>query len=184
MPTTEPPESVKFGPSLTVAEEWIRETGRETKRDLSPPLPDGKRIPLLVISHGLIKVLAREQGSCLIVSVAMPVHDAIRKKLSGLTPEDKQKVMIALRGELSSNSRGWYGYSPADATSLDQMQSFYVEQLLKVSKDDPSSFNRLCDAIQEVVGVAVKGLTILGFFAQPQSPPTSPVKPASTSLYS
>lgn len=160
----------------------MKETGRKTRRELSPPSPNGTKVPLLVIAHGAFKVIAREQGTCLIVSAPVQVTSEVRKKLSGLPPEDKPRVLITLRGELASNSRTGYAYHPPNLTTIDQLEGFVAEQLLKISKDNIGSFNRLCDAIQEVVTVATKGIAILGLFVPPQST-SSAVRPASATLY-
>ncbi len=179
----QPQGPINFGPSLALAEKWINETGRPTTRNLSNPLPDGTQVPVLLCTHGMYNVAITEQAGCLFVQALAQISEDVRKKLADLTPETKQKVLIALNGELSSNSRTGYSFQPPDARAMDEVQGFFVQQLLKISESDVGSFNRLCDAIQEVVTVLGKGIRVLGLFGLPQDTSTVPVRPASSALY-
>jgi hypothetical protein len=136
-----------------------------------------------LITHGAIKILVREQGSCVVVFFQAKVPDAVRKKPGDLTLEDKQRLLIILRGELSSNSRTGFSFIPQNFGSVDQLEAFSVEQLLKVSEDDVSSFNRFCDALQETITTAVKALWLFGLVVSTQEPSTTAVRPASDRLY-
>ena len=180
---TEPKEAVHFGPSLTLAEKWMNETGRGTRHVLSDPLPDGTRLPLLLVTHGPFQVIVREQGSCIAVGAQIQIPDDVRKKLVGLSPEDQQRLSITLRAELSSNGRTAYSYHPQDVTSTNGLEGFMVEELLKIAENDVGSFNRFCDAVQEVVTIAGKGIAVLGLFTPSQSPSTTAVRSAPGSLY-
>jgi hypothetical protein len=149
---------------------------------MSDPLPDGTKVPLLLVTHGAFKVVVREQGSCVVVFTQPRIPDAVRKKLASLPPEEKQRVMITLRGELSSNTRLAYGLFPPNLTSLDQLEAFSVERLLKIAEDDIGCFNGFCDAIQEVVTITVKAATLFGVFVPTETPSTT-ARPAPTTLY-
>jgi hypothetical protein len=113
----------------------------------------------------------------------MQIPDDVRKKLLALSSEAKQKVLIALSGELSSNSRTAYVFVPLDTRGIDDLQGFLVQQLLKISEQDVGSFNRLCDAVQEVVTVLGKGIRVFGLLGSPQDASTAPTRPASPSMY-
>jgi hypothetical protein len=180
---TVPQETVHFGPSLVLAEKWANEAGKSTERVMSDALPDGTKVPLLVVTHGAFKVAVREQGSCLVVFTQPRIPEAVRSKLTSLSPEDQQRVMITLRGELSSNSNIGYLFLPTKLASLDQLEAFGVERLLKIAEDDIGCFNSFCDAIQEVVTITVKAMTIFGVLVPTQTPSTSAVRSASTTLY-
>lgn len=172
-----------LGPSLALAEKWIKETGRPTDRVLGDPLPDGTRLPLLLITHGNYKVLIIEQNGSLFIQASTQIPVDVRTKLAVLTDETKQKVLIALNGELSSSSRTGYSFHPSDARAINDIQGFLVQQLLRISENDISSFNRLCDSIQEVVTVLGKGIRVLGLFGLPQDTSTTSIRRASPTLY-
>jgi len=177
-------ESTQFGPSLALAEKWTIETGRKTQRTQSDPLHDGTRIPLLVITHGVYSVHVREQGPCIIVGVQIRINADKRAKFATLTPEVKQRLLLALRGELSSNTRNMFSYFPQMLTGLELLEAITVEQLLKISDESVTSFNRFCDAIQEVVTVAGKAAVILGLFTPEDMPTTTATRSAAAdSLY-
>jgi hypothetical protein len=180
---TVPQETVDFGPSLALAEKWANETGMSTERMMSDPLPDGTKVPLLLVTHGTFKVLVREQGTCVVVFTEPTIPDAVRNKLTSLPPEDKQRVMIALRGELSSNSSIGYAFFPTTLTSLDQLVAFSVQRLLKIAEDDIGCFNGFCDAIQGVITITVKAMTIFGIFVPTQTPSATAVRSAPATLY-
>jgi hypothetical protein len=150
---------------------------------MSEPLPDGTRIPLLMVTHGVLKLLVREQGSCVVVFANVRIPDQVRKKLAALASEDKQRVLIALRGELSSNGRIGFSYFPAKFSSLEQLEAFSVEQLLKISEDDISCFNRFCDALQEVATITLNASAVFGVFESTQDISTMAVRSAPTTLY-
>ena len=119
----------------------------------------------------------------MVVFVQVKVTDDVRKKLADLAPEDKQRLLIALRGELSSNSRTGFSFIPQKFSSVDQLEAFNVEQLLKISEDDVSSFNRFCDALQEIVTTAMKAVSVFGLLVSTQGPSTTAVRPASGTIY-
>jgi hypothetical protein len=150
---------------------------------MSGPLPDGTRQPGLLITHGAINILVREQGSCVAVFIVVKVPDDVRGKLANLMPEDKQRFYITLRGELSSNSRTAFSFIPQNLGDVGQLEALNIEQLLKISEDDVSSFNRFCDALQEIVTTTVKALSVFGLLASIQEPSTTAVRPASGMLY-
>ncbi len=168
---------------MALAEKWANETGRKTQRALSGPLPDGTRIPVLLITHGTIPVLVREQGSCVVVFIQAKVPDDVRKKLANLAPEDKRKLLIILRGELSSNGRAGFSFIPQKFSSVDQLEGLNVEQLLKILENDVGSFNRFCDALQETVTTAMRAMSVFGLLVSTEEPSTTAVRPASSTLY-
>lgn len=178
-----PEEPVHLPTSLALAEKWANETARETKRILSNPLPDGTRVPLLLIAHGAGNALVSELGSCIAVSVQAKIPDDVRKKLASLEPEVKQRLLIAFVGELSSNARTGYLLLPQKFSSVDQLEMFSVQQTLKISEDDVSSFNRFYDALQEIVTTALRALSVFGLLTSTQGSSTTAVKPASGALY-
>lgn len=177
------PEPVHLPSSLALAEKWAKDTGRETQRVLSDPLPDGTRLPLLVITHGAYRVLVREQGSCIAVYVVMKLPDDVRKKLASLGTEDKERLFIALRGELSSTGRNAFGYSPEPLSSVDQLEAFSVEQTLRISENDVSTCNRFYDALQETVTTIVNATSVFQVLVSTSAQSTTAVKPASGALY-
>ena len=170
-------------PSLALAEKWATETGRKTQRILSDPLPDGSRLPTLMITQGNFKILVGEQGTCVLVFVWVKVPDNVRKKLADLAPEDKQRLLITFRGELLSSSRTGFGFIPQKFDTIDQLEVFTTQQLLKISEDDVSSFNRFCDALQETLTIAVKTMSVFEVLVSTQGPSSTAVKPASDVLY-
>lgn len=168
---------------LTLAEKWANETGRKTERT-SRTLPNGTKLPpVLTIIQGDFKIFVTEQGSCVLVFVPIKIADNVRQKLTELTPADRQRVQIAFTGELLSNSRTGYMFVPQKFTSIDQLEGYTVQQVLKIAHNDVGTFNRFCDAIQETVTIAVKAYSVFGVLVSTTSPAATAVKPASDKLY-
>jgi hypothetical protein len=178
-----PEAPIHLPTSLALAEKWAKEMGRKTQRILSDPSSDGTRVPLLMITHGIVPVCVGEDKTCVNVYIQVKLPTEVRAKLATLAPEDKQRLLITFIGELSSNSRAGFSFIPQNLTSVEQLEIFTVAEVLKISEDDISSFNRFCDALQETVTTASKATRVFGLLMSTQTPSTTAVKPASGALY-
>ena len=87
----------------------------------------------------------------------------VRKRLAQLNLGRQAAIPIAFMGELLSNTRTGFAFVPQKFGSIDQLQRFAVQQLLKILEDDVGSFNRFYDAVQETVTVAVKAMSVFRY---------------------
>lgn len=156
-------------PSLSVALSLVKKWGEETGHNpevIDAEMSDGSHVPAVSLAHGQLKVLVRDHGIAVLVSCVIPFPDDSKKQLSGLTPDERQKALFLLRAELMSNHRSGFQFVPRDVTDFGDVQGFTVDQIVRVAEDDPSCFNRLNDAVQEVVTVAFRAITVLGILIQ------------------
>lgn len=55
-----------------------------------------------------------------------------------------------------------FRFPPKGVREAAHLDRLVVEQLIRVSRDDPGSFNRFVDAIQEVVSGTARAMAFLG----------------------
>jgi hypothetical protein len=157
-------------PNLELARRWVSVAGDPTEVD-EVENPDGTTGPGLTVEHGNVRLRLLPRGDLILVLIAFGIPADAREKLAGLEPESRRKLLLGLRIELLSCHRAAFYYTPADATDVSQLEQFLVLELVHVSEEDPSSRNRLMDALQEVTAVGLRGTHVLGI-ASLAPPPT------------
>lgn len=124
----------------------------------------------LGISHGQRTVFVSARGSSVIVWATVDLPDEFRNRLATLDVETQEKLLLTVEHALLSYGRTGFNLDPPSPRLISEVKRFTVEQTVRLSKGDSSSFNRYGDAIQEVVTAAVRVVV----FLQPASqPPTT-----------
>ena len=146
---------------LTLAEKWAKQMGKEVERGKAT-LPDGKEIPVLFVSHGPRWVIIRKENDIIIINVFIEVPDEVRERIKTLDPTAQDRFLLQLKYQLLSNARtGWYP-EPKTYKKPHELKKIIIEQRIRLSKMDHSSFNRYADALQEVVTVGVRVMILYG----------------------
>jgi len=147
-------------PPLTLADRWARELGKTT-RLMELLDSDGSKGVVLLIVHRDHRIFIQARGECIVVTVLIEIPTEVTAAIARQSAPMKRRIEVNLRTELASNGRTAFTLRPAAMTDIEQLRRITVEQLMKVSEDDPSSFNRLADAIQEVVTTAARASAVL-----------------------
>jgi len=145
---------------LLLTKRWVGEMGKRS-RFVELQDRDGLRGAVLVVDHLGWKVFIQERSRCILVMVIVDIPRALVEKVSSMPEPIQSRLECNLRIELTSNARTAYTLRPSQAQHLSSLRRMTVEQLIRVSGDDPSSFNRLVDAIQEVVTTATRASSVL-----------------------
>lgn len=163
---------LNYPQSLILVEKWSKLMGKRTKR-LKAELSDGTIIPIVTINHGNISVLVRSEYEIIVVFINAEVPYDIKNQLEKLDREKQEIILESLKQQLLSNGRTGYYLEPISTSVISELSGFTIEQRIRISSKDPSSFNRLMDAIQEVITVTIRALLLFGIL--PSEPPTDMV---------
>jgi hypothetical protein len=98
------------------------------------------------------------------VALLIDVPPEVTKAIARTPITTRQWIEVNLRYELTSNGRTAFTLRPRTMQDITQLRRITVEQLIRISEDDPASFNRLADAIQEVVTTASRASAVLAPF--------------------
>jgi len=166
---------------MALAAEWARAMGR-TVQDVELVASDAARKePALGISHGPRTVFVRPHGGSIAIWLPIEIPAELRKKLATLDDATQEKFLLTVHHTLLGYGRTGYSMRPSSVRLISEVESISVEQEIRISRADLSSFNRFGDAIQEVVTAAVRVVATL----QPASslpatgPGTADTKPPS-----
>lgn len=134
---------------LTLAEKWARDLGNVTAR-ISGTTPDGHEIPALSIKHGVFTVFCREEAGALHFSAILDIPADARSQLRKLDAPSQTRLLTTLKVALMENPRTGFGFFPVEFQRVYEIQKISLDQVVKISPDDSSTFNRFSDAIQEL----------------------------------
>jgi hypothetical protein len=169
--------TLDYPPILVLAEKWSRKMGKDVRR-VEAILPDGNKIPILTISHGKKSVFIRAENKIIVIFVNAEHPENIRDKLEKLDKNKQEIILDSLKQQLLSHGRTGYYLDPLNAQIISELKGFTIEQRISISNKDPSSFNRLMDAFQEVMTVTIRALLIFGILpSEPSSSVTVDLKP-------
>jgi len=145
---------------LLLADRWAKAMGKSTKV-VDVQDADGGIVPVLVVMHGDKPVLVRSRGECVSIFLLMDIPKDIADRIHRYPGHVQKRVLAALRYELLSHARTAFALRPEPLGSIAELQRIRVEQLVRISEDDPSSFNRYSDAIQEIVTTTARVFSVL-----------------------
>lgn len=146
---------------LGLARKWIEAAG-DTVQVVEIPLPEGGIASVLQVTHGTVTVQLTVRGDLVLIGAGFEVPVDSRQKLGTLPGETQVKLLLGLRVELESCHRVGFVLMPPTAANISQVERFIVSEVVYISADDPSTRNRLMDAIQEISTVGVRGAQVLG----------------------
>jgi hypothetical protein len=161
--------SVPKSPALATSKRWAEALGNKVEV-AKGKAPDGAEVELLQIQRGQFVVLVLEpRPGILEIDCPQDLPREVKDRLSGLTPELKQQVLLTFLDRLLRHPRSGYAFNPPQISSLDQIDRWLVTQSVVIDDKDPSAFQRFADAIQEVISVFMGAGMILA--AVMQKPP-------------
>lgn len=149
-----------WSPALELAEEWASAMSMPTHRGEFEDR--GSKAPLLFVTRGTHDVYVRGQGACIIVFLVVTFSDEAKARLQRLRRPVQRRAISGLRLHLLAHARNSFSLSPEGVREAEHLNRLVVEQLIRVSRDDPASFNRFADAIQEVVAGTARAMAFLG----------------------
>jgi len=164
----------KFPRQLVLAEQWAKQMGKKVDR-VEVTLPNGNKIPILAIMHGNRAVLISTQHEVIFIFITIEIPKDIRKRLDNLDIAKQEKILLSLEHQLLSNARTAYRLEPQIVKKVSDLNKIIVEESIRISNKDKSSFNRFADAIQEVITVAVRAMFVFGIIP-PEMSSVDPTK--------
>jgi hypothetical protein len=97
------------------------------------------------------------------------VPKEVKDRLAKLSPELQQQVLVTFVDRLLRHPRSGYAVQPVGFKGLHQMDRWVVTQVVRVDEEDPGTFQRFADALQEVATVFMGAGMVLA--AVMQRPP-------------
>ncbi len=141
--------------SLLLIEKWAHHRGDGTSRGGGMFSP-GKVEPVVRIHHGSAPIYVRDLGKCLMVLGVYELPSEARARLEDAPAADRGLFLRGLREVLMSCPRVGFGLSPAGTSDPRRLDRIILDQTIQILEDDPDSFNRFCDAIQETETILLR----------------------------
>lgn len=151
----------KLPQSLALAEKWAKQMGKQTQRGEAIFI-DGNKVPILSISHANKPIWVRQENHIIVIFVRIEVPKEVSEQIKTLNKAEQNRIMLSLKHQLLSEGRTGYILEPSGVVNLEELSAITIEQRIRISSKDHSSFNRFGDAIQEIVTVAVKSMLVFG----------------------
>lgn len=153
-------------PQLQLAEKWLREIGNEVS-PADATSQQGETFPALQVKHGQVTVMVIDRNGVLTVLSVLQIPPELRQTTQQLSNETQEQMLAVLRGALMDNPRTGWTLFPSTVTRVGDLQAIQLNQLLKIIGDEASAFNRLADALQEVVTLTIRIGSIYGGVLRP-----------------
>ncbi len=156
------PESVVPPPthSLRLVEKWAAHRGDGTSRG-GGIFESGRIEPIVRIHHGAAPIYVRDRGKCLMVLGVIEIPEEARHGLARAPPDDRMVFLHGLREILMACPRVGFGFGPSGAENPEQIERIVLDSTIQIAENDPGSFNRFCDAIQEIETILLRAMTFL-----------------------
>lgn len=142
-------------PALRLIEKWAAHRGDGSSRTAGV-FVDARLELVIRIHHGSAPIFVRDLGKCLMVLGVIDLPGAVRTKLAGATEADRGRFIRELREILTSCPRVGFGLAPRDARDPSELDRLILDQTFQIAENDPGSFNRFCDAIQETETILLR----------------------------
>lgn len=171
-------------PSLRLAVKWAQHRGDAVSIGAAV-YPNGRVEPVVRIHHGPAPIYVRDLGKCLLVMGYLEVSDVVRQKLAAAPEEERSAFLHAMREILMSCPRIGFAIAPAGTTRPERIERVGIDQTIQIAENDPGSFNRFCDAVQETETVLLRFTELMRGFATRHEPPStySSGTPPPTDIY-
>jgi hypothetical protein len=144
--------------TLELAKEWVASLNGKYVSEGEAVREDGFKSKYFIFQHGQFKLVCVDGGKDTISIIGdISLDKGLRDKLEKEKDKSKvDKLFKIIVGQLLCG-RTVYEFIPQDAVP----EIIRISQRLRILETDNSSFNRLADAIQEVVNSLVMTLIIL-----------------------
>jgi hypothetical protein len=153
-------------PQLQLAEKWLKEIGNEVA-PAEATSQQGETFPALQVKHGQVALMVIDRNGVLSVLSILQIPPELRQTTQQLSNETQEQMLAVLRGALMENPRTGWTLFPPTVTRVGDLQAIQLNQLLKITGDESAAFNRLADAMQEVVTLTIKIGSIYGGALRP-----------------
>ena len=179
-----PPSVPALTPQLQLAEEWARAKGDQVDHGAGIFEP-GRVEPVLRVHHGPAPIYVRDMGRCLQVVGTLALPAEFRASLRAMDEAARAGALSDLREALMACPRVGFTLSPRTATDITEIAVVSVDQTLRISASDPSTFNRFADAIQEAETILLRVADLVGLYgsAYHRHRTYSSTTPAPSELY-
>jgi hypothetical protein len=147
---------------LALAEKWLSQMGKRVSRTTAVA-PTGATVPGLHVQHGTISVFilpALGGTDAITVFGVLEIPPDVRARLGRESKETQARLHQGLRYLLMLGDRTGFTILPPTATLIADVTRFSLEEILRLDEADSGSFNRLADAVQEVVNGIVRALAV------------------------
>jgi hypothetical protein len=151
---------------LKLAEKWLKEIGNEVS-PAEATNQQGETLPALQVKHGAVSVLVIDRNGVMTVLSVLQIPPELRLATQKLSNETQEQMLGVLRAALMDNPRTGWTLFPPTVTRVGDLQGIQMNQLFKIDGDQSAAFNRLADAMQEVVTMTVKVGSIFGGALRP-----------------
>ena len=153
---------------LLLAERWVKGAGKPVQwGSFKAGSPESSMQAMLVVQQGPVAVFIRSSLESVVVFVVADLPMSFRQGISALPSDLRSKMLLHLKQELLSIPRCAFALHPPTLTKIEQLERFVVEQTLVLDEKEPSTRNRLLDAIMEVTVGALRAGTVLNAAGQP-----------------
>ena len=136
--------------------------------------PHGQVVPAIGIQHGPAKILVVERDGFLTMVAQIDIPAPMRESLSRFGIQLQEKMLETLKLAFMDVPRVGWTILPPSSTRIDQVERVLITELLRISESDIGSFNRFCDAIQELTTLVVRAIQV---YTAPSKGSTSPNSP-------
>lgn len=141
-----------------------------------------QKFPSLIIQWGKYPVFIVDKNSHISITLQATFDISVTDALKKLPQELLELYKISFLQEIMSNHRTGVAYIPSEFTSIVGLQSFNLTQNVHLS-GSAESCTRLTDAIQEIVTVAVRSMTVISSGLGSLTSPGQPMKPPPETMY-
>lgn len=132
-------------------------TGRTEGSD-----PNGKRVIALTIQHGAALLVAVEQNEVLGLLASMEFPKDLRDQVSQLPKKTQEKMLYTIKQVLMETPRIAWQMQPPTLTIMGELDKLQLSEFMRLDEDNPETFNRFADAIQELSTLVVRVGTVVG----------------------
>jgi len=167
-----------LSPTLATAERWAKQLGDKVEV-IEGKKPDGTPVSVLKVTRGSLEVVVIDRGNGLVeIDCPQDLAKEAKDRLRALAPELQQATLLTFIDRLLRNPRAGYAFQPLGIKALHDVDRWVFTQVVKVSDDDPGSFQRFADALQEVVTGFMSAAMVIA--AVMQRPPPGAASGSST----
>ncbi len=133
---------------LLLVEKWARHRGDRTSRGAGI-FDSGRVEPIVQVHHGSARIFVRDLGKCLMILGVDEIASEARASLARSSEAERGQFLSDLREILMSCPRVGFALAPAQFRDAGEVERILLDQTIQIAENDPASFNRFCDAIQE-----------------------------------
>ena len=141
-----------------------------------------QKFPSLILQWAKYPVFIVDHDSHISVTLQAMFDPSVPEAMKKLPQELLETYKISFLQEIMSNHRTGVAYIPSEFKSMVELQGFNLTQNVHLS-GSAESCTRLTDAIQEIISVAVRSMTVISSGLGSLTSPGQPMKPPPETMY-